>query len=100
MFCIVPLLSGLDSSIRRNADILIIHSMSMRDDIQAAEGMINTLIPESFSVGSSQAIRNRVFEQLVRSLPKGYTIISNDQINRLLVSKIRPRFTVHGGRNY
>ena len=53
--------SGLDSSIRRNADVLIIHSMSMRDDIQAAEGMVNTLVPDSVTLSASQRITSRVF---------------------------------------
>ena len=92
--------SGLDGSIRRNADVLIIHSMTMRDDIQAAEGMINTLVPDSAVVGSSQRLNSRIFEQLVRSLPRGYAVISNDEASRLFVTKIRPRFTVHGGREY
>lgn len=92
--------SGLDSSIRRNADILIIHTMTMRDDIQAAEGMVNTLVPDSVSIGSSQRIASRVFEQLARTLPRGYAIISNDEANRVFVARIRPRFTVHGGREY
>ena len=92
--------SGLDSSIRRNADILIIHSMTMRDDILATEGMVNTLVPDSVAVGSSQRINSRVFEQLLRSLPRGYAVISNDEASRLFVTKIRPRFTVHGGREY
>jgi len=92
--------SGLDSSIRRNADVLIMHSMTMRDDIQAAEGMVNTLIPDSVTVGSSKTISSRVFEQLLRSLPRGYAVVSNDEASRLFVTKIRPRFTVHGGREY
>ena len=92
--------SGLDSSIRRNADVLIIHSMSMRDDILAAEGMVNTLIPDSATLSASQRMTSRVFEQLVRSLPGGYALVSNDVASRLFVAKIRPRFTVHGGREY
>ena len=92
--------SGLDSSIRRNADVLIIHSMTMRDDIQAAEGMVNTLVPDSVTVGSSQRLSTRVFERLLRSLPRGYAVISNDEASRLFVMKVRPRFTVHGGREY
>lgn len=92
--------SGLDSSIRRNADVLIIHAMTMRDDIQAAEGMMNTLVPESVSIGSSQRITSHVFEQLLRTLPRGYAIVSNDEASRVFIAKIRPRFTVHGGREY
>lgn len=91
--------SALDPAIRRNADVLIIHSISMRDDIATAEGMVNTWIPDSFTFGREKII-SRVFEQLVRSLPLGYAIVSNDRLNRVFVAKIRPRLTVHGGIEY
>ncbi len=91
--------SALDPSIRRNADILIIHSMSMRDDITSAEGMVNTFIPDSFEFEKVR-ITSRVFEHLVRSLPLGYAVISNDRANRIFVAKIRPRITMHGGMEY
>jgi len=92
--------SALDASIRRNADILIIHPMSMRSDLQAAEAMINTLVPDSFNCEHGPLQTTRVFERLVRSLNTGYAVISTDQANRILVAKIRPRITVHGGREY
>jgi hypothetical protein len=91
--------SALDPSIRRNADILIIHSMSMRDDISTADGMINTFLPDSFEF-KSEKVSSRVFEQLVRSLPLGYALVSNDRANRVFIAKIRPRITVHGGVEY
>jgi hypothetical protein len=91
--------SALDPSIRRNADILIIHSISMRDDISTAEGMINTFLPDTFEFGRER-VSSRAFEQLVRSLPLGYAVISNDRVNRVFVAKIRPRITIHGGVEY
>jgi len=91
--------SALDPAIRRNADVLIIHSISMRDDIATAEGMVNTWVPDSFTFGREK-ITSRVFEQLVRSLPLGYAIVSNDRMNRIFITKIRPRLTVHGGIEY
>jgi len=91
--------SALDPAIRRNADVLIIHSISMRDDIATAEGMVNTWVPDSFTFGREK-ISSRVFEQLVRSLPLGYAIVSNDRMNRIFVVKVRPRLTVHGGIEY
>jgi hypothetical protein len=91
--------AGLDPAIRRNADISIIHSISMKDDIIAAEGIINTFIPDSFEFGREK-ISNRVFEQLLRSLPLGYAVISNDTFNRIFVAKLRPRITIHGGMDY
>jgi hypothetical protein len=92
--------SSLDPSIQRNADVLIVHSMSMRDDIVAADGMVNTFLPESVRIDNRDKITTRVFEQMVRSLPLGYAIVSNDRVNRVFAIKVRPRLTVHGGANY
>lgn len=88
--------SGLDSSIIRNADILIIHPMSMSEDIREAKNMLNTYIIDGFTCGKKK-VDKQVFEHLVRSLKIGYAVISNDMANRIFVAKIRPRFTVHGG---
>jgi len=92
--------SGLDSSIRRNADVLLIHSMSMRDDIAAAEGMLNTQVPEAASWGSAEKTTGRVFEKIVRALPQGYCLVSTDTANRIFGLCVRPRLTLHGGESY
>lgn len=92
--------SGLDPALQRNADILIIHAMSMRDDIQATEGMVNTFIPESVIHDRKERISTRTFEQMVRALGLGYALVANDRMNRIFPVKVRPRFTVHGGKDY
>lgn len=93
--------SGLDPSIQRNADMLLIHSLSHHDDILAAEGMINTACPSEISVDNRQKIEGtRTFESLVRNLPLGYALASTDLANRLFPIRIRPRMTVHGGTDY
>jgi uncharacterized protein len=92
--------SGLDASIQRNADALFIHSMSMRDDISAAEGMLNTQVPDSASWGTSEKASSRVFERIVRALPQGYCLVSTDSANRVFGLRVRPRTTMHGGENY
>lgn len=92
--------SGLDSSIQRNADALLIHSMSMRDDIAAAEGMLNALVPESAAWGSAEKASGRVFEKVVRALPQGYCLVSTDTANRVFALRLRPRLTMHGGEAY
>jgi len=91
--------SALDHAIRRNADVIIIHSMSMKDDITTAEGMINTTIPDEYAVGRMK-LATRTFEHLVRSLPIGYAVISNDRADRVFVTRMRPRITIHGGVEY
>lgn len=92
--------SGLDPAIQRNADILVIHAMSMRDDIATAEAMVNTFIPDRVTYDGREEITTRTFEQLVRSLDRGYAVISTDRANRVFPVKIRPRLTVHGGKEY
>lgn len=92
--------SGLDSSIQRNADALLVHSMSMRDDISAAEGMLNTQVPDSATWGSAERASSRVFEKIVRALPQGYCLVSTDSANRIFALRVRPRLTMHGGESY
>lgn len=93
--------SGLDPSIQRNADMLLVHSLSHRDDIAAAEGMINTSIPTEVSLGMRYRFEgSKSFDGLVRNLPPGYALASSDRANRLLPILVRPRVTVHGGGDY
>jgi len=88
--------TGLDSSIIRNANILIMHSMSMGDDITEAKNMLNAYPMEEF-VSEGKKVDKQVFERLIRSLKIGYAVISEEMANRIFVAKIRPRLTMHGG---
>ncbi len=93
--------SGLDPSIQRNADMLLIHALSHRDDIKAAEGMINTGYPEEVTINTHHRFHGaKTFESLVRNLPLGYALASTERANRLFPVCIRPRITVHGGTEY
>lgn len=93
--------AGLDPSIQRNADMLLIHSLSRHDDIAAAEGMINTAAPSEVIIDSKHKFDGvRSFESLVRALPLGYALAATDRANRLFPIRIRPRVTVHGGNDY
>ena len=91
--------SGLDKSIQRNADALLVHAMSMKDDILSAERMINTRIPERASWGTTKRL-GKVFEGVVRSLPQGYCLVSTDTASRVFGLRVRPRITMHGGESY
>jgi DNA helicase HerA-like ATPase len=91
--------SGLDSAIRRNADILIVHSITMKSDIEVTENMLNTAVPSDFEV-NKKTISANVFERMARGLQIGYAIISCPNANRIFVSKIRPRVSAHGGTEY
>lgn len=91
--------SGLDSSIRRNADILFIHRVTMDTDLDATAAMLNTSVPDSIEI-KRQSIKSRVFEHMVRELPLGYALVSCTNTNRIFMMKVRPRTSVHGGREY
>ena len=93
--------SGLDPSIQRNADVILVHSLSHQDDIIAARGMLNASTPDEVTLdGKYKFPTNKTFEALVRSLPIGYAVASSDRANRLFPIRIRPRATVHGGGDY
>ena len=93
--------SGLDPSIQRNADMLLIHALSHQDDIVAARGMINAAVPDEVTLDDKyKHTGQRAFEAMVRSLPVGYAIASTDRANRLFPINIRPRTTIHGGGDY
>src|SRR5262249_36924444 len=91
----------LHPSIQRNADLLLVHSLSHQDDIAAAQGMLNTSIPEEVTLDGKYRISgNRTFDALVRNLPLGYAIVATDRANRLFPICIRPRVTIAGGGDY
>jgi hypothetical protein len=93
--------SGLDPSLQRNADMLLIHSLSHQADIAAAEGMLNTATPSEVVLDGSRRISGAgMFEVLVRQLPIGVALASTDRANRLFPVRIRPRISVHGGTAY
>lgn len=93
--------SGIDPSIQRNADVLLVHSLSHHVDIAAAEGMINTSVPTEVVIDTRDKLQgSRPFESLVRKLPTGYALLSTDRANRLFAIRVRPRSTVHGGGDY
>lgn len=93
--------SGLDPSIQRNADMLLIHALSHHDDISAAQGMLNTAIPDEIVVaGKFRSSGSRTFEAMIRNLPLGFAVAATDRGNRLFPIRVRPRSTVHGGGDY
>ena len=93
--------SGLDPSLQRNADMLLIHSLSRHDDISAAERMINTAPPSQVILDSKNSFEGaRAFESIVRNMPVGYALAATDRSNRLFPVRVRPRVTVAGGADY
>jgi len=91
--------SGLDSSIRRNADILLIHSITMKSDIDVTESMLNTAVPSDFEL-DKKTVTDNVFERMVRGLQTGYAVVSCANASRIFLTKIRPRISAHGGTDF
>jgi len=91
--------SALDASIQANLDIGIVHSLSRDQDILTAYNMRNTSDFERAKIGSREIQRN-LFKEIARDLKLGYCMISSETVNRLFTIKIRPRLSVHGGKEY
>jgi len=91
--------SALDASIQANLDIGIVHNLSREQDISAAYGMRNTGDFERAKIGLRE-LRKDIFQEVVRDLTLGYCVVSSDTVNRLFAMKVRPRVSVHGGREY
>jgi hypothetical protein len=91
--------SALDASIQSNLDIGIIHDLSRDQDISVAYGMRNTGDFERAKLGLREITKN-IFQEVVRDLTLGYCIVSCDTANRLFAMKVRPRVSVHGGKEY
>lgn len=92
--------SGLDSSIRRNADVLMIHPMSMEEDIRVASAMLSNPWPRNGHVMKGGALRSADFFEAVRSLPRGYALISSETLPRVTAVRVRPRLTDSGDKGY
>src|SRR5579864_246200 len=94
-----PLASAISSKVRSQVDLQIIHRLLTQDDINVSQANLLALYPREITDGNHELD----FAQLVRSLDRGQAIISasyaraRDPIDRIIVARIRPRITVHGG---
>lgn len=94
-----PLASAISSKIRSQVDLQIVHRLLTQDDINVSQANLLALYPREVTDGNNDLD----FAQLVRSLDRGQAIISasharaKDPIDRIIVARIRPRITVHGG---
>jgi uncharacterized protein len=94
--------SALDPALKRNADILLIHTLTMAEDIEAAANMLTTTVPESIVFDNTDLAANRSakFMDVIRRIPRGYCLLSSDSANRIIPVAVRPRVTFHGGAGY
>jgi hypothetical protein len=94
-----PMASAISSKVRSQVDLYLIHRLLTREDIDVCAANLLAVYPREVMDGS----RELDFVELVRSLERGQVIVSAsharaaDLINRIILARIRPRITVHGG---
>jgi DNA helicase HerA-like ATPase len=94
-----PLASAISTKVRSQVDLQIIHRLLTQDDINVSEANLLALFPREVTDGH----RDLEFAHLVRSLDRGQAVISasharaKDVLDRIIIARIRPRITVHGG---
>ncbi|MEW5848022.1 MAG: DUF87 domain-containing protein [Myxococcota bacterium] len=94
-----PTASAVSSKVRSQVDLYFIHRLLTQDDIDISENNLLAVLPSEILEGN----RTLDFSQLVRSLERGQVIVSashataSEKVNRIVLARIRPRITVHGG---
>ncbi len=80
--------SAMHKNIMSQIDIMITHLLTFEDDIKAFLKRVPSSVPDRFEESD-----------FIRSMPTGVGLISDQKTqNRSLVVKIRPRISLHAGR--
>lgn len=94
-----PLASAISSKVRSQVDLYLIHRLLTQEDIEISWKNLLAVYPKEVMDGDRQLD----FAQLVRSLDRGQVVVSashassSEKINRIMIARVRPRITVHGG---
>ncbi|ACG75150.1 hypothetical protein AnaeK_3943 [Anaeromyxobacter sp. K] len=94
-----PSASAISAKVRSQVDLYVIHRLLTQDDIDVAwKNLLGT-----FPTDVRDRDRSLDFPDLVRSLDRGCAIIAGSDIraveplSRIVLARIRPRISVHGG---
>jgi len=85
--------SAIDQRILAQVDTLIVHKLTVQNDIEYIRRNLKSALPEDVKYGNS----NLSFDNLLRSLDVGQAIVSNTEADRAFIMNVRPRVSVHGG---
>jgi hypothetical protein len=94
-----PTATAVSSKVRSQVDLYMIHRLLTQDDIEIVWKNLLAIYPKEVRDGS----REVDFAELVRALERGQMIVSasharaREPLNRIIVGKVRPRISVHGG---
>jgi hypothetical protein len=94
-----PTASAISNRVRSQVDLQLIHRLLTQEDIDVARSNLLGVYPSEVRLGN----RDLDFPQLMRSLDRGEVVVSashaegHERIPRILIARVRPRITVHGG---
>lgn len=94
-----PMAAAISPKVRAQVDVWLIHKLLTQEDISITQANLLAVLPREIRDGD----RLLDFPQLVRTLERGQVIVSasnmwaDDPNNRIVIGRVRPRITVHGG---
>jgi hypothetical protein len=94
-----PTTAAISAKVRSQVDLYFIHRLLTQDDIDTCYSNLLAVFPREVRDGD----RELSFSELVRSLSPGQAVIAAShaqaevRVTRVVIARIRPRVTVHGG---
>ena len=85
--------SAIDSRILAQVDTMIIHRLTVQQDIEYVKRNLKSALPDKIKYSG----RNLAFDESLRSLDVGQALVSNTELDRAFFMDVRPRITTHGG---
>ena len=85
--------SAIDSRILAQVDTMIIHRLTVQQDIEYVKRNVKSALPDEIKYSG----RNLAFDESLRSLDVGQALVSNTELDRAFFMDVRPRITIHGG---
>lgn len=89
--------SALSNSLISQRDLILVHQLGIKSDIDAAFSQMNPNFPSEIIIGKKK-ITSYIPYFLINSLSKGEAILSTDEQSRNFIIKMRPRVSSHGGK--
>lgn len=85
--------SAMDSRILAQVDTMLIHQLTVSQDIEYVKRNLKSSIPNEIKY-SGEILS---IERSIRLLDVGEVLVSNTEIERAFYMEVRPRVTIHGG---
>lgn len=85
--------SAIDSRILAQVDTMIIHKLTVQQDIDYIKRNLKSNLPDEVTYSS----KTLSFDESLRLLDVGQALISNTELNRAFFMDVRPRISIHGG---